>query len=41
MDMLNRTQGKAKPRVVEFDPVLAALVAERLAQGLHPSLIAL
>jgi hypothetical protein len=41
MDMLNAGQGKAKPRVVEFDPVLAALVAERLAQGLHPSLIAM
>lgn len=39
--MLNKTQGKAGPRVVEFDPVLAALIAERLAQGLHPSLIAM
>lgn len=39
--MLNTGQGKTKPRVVEFDPVLAALVAERLAQGLHPSLIAM
>jgi hypothetical protein len=39
--MLNKTQGKAAQRVVEFDPVLAALVAERLAQGLHPSLIAM
>ena len=32
---------KGKPRVVAFDPALAALVAERLARGLHPSLIAL
>ncbi|MES2497618.1 MAG: cupin-like domain-containing protein [Pseudomonadota bacterium] len=39
--MVHAARGKAKPRVVEFDPVLAALVAERLAQGLHPSLIAM
>lgn len=39
--MVKAAQNKTKPRVVEFDPVLAAMVAERLAQGLHPSLIAM
>lgn len=38
------TQAKtasAQPRKVKFDPPLAEAVAERLARGLHPSLIAM
>ena len=38
--MLNK-QNAAAQRQVRFDPALAADIAERLAQGLHPSLIAM
>jgi len=38
---LKAVQNNSKPRVVAFDAALAAMIAERLAQGLHPSLVAL
>ncbi|MEL6385916.1 MAG: cupin-like domain-containing protein [Pseudomonadota bacterium] len=39
--MSTRVSQTQAPRSVKFDPVLAEAVAERLARGLHPTLIAM